>query len=51
MFSEIDRRIRDLKEGPDGFIYMVTDEKNGVVLKVEPADAATPVTVAAKPAN
>lgn len=51
MFREIDRRIRDLKEGPDGFIYMVTDEKNGVVLKVEPADAATPVTVAAKPAN
>lgn len=35
----------------DGLIYMVTDERNGAILKVEPADAAAPISVAAKPTN
>ncbi len=29
-------RIRDVKQGPDGYIYMVTDEQNGKLLRVRP---------------
>lgn len=29
-------RIRDVREGPDGFIYVVTDETPGAVYKIEP---------------
>jgi glucose/arabinose dehydrogenase len=38
MLEELDHRIRDVKQGPDGYIYMTTDEKNGVVLRLEPAN-------------
>ena len=31
-------RIRDVRMGPDGFIYLLTDEPNGVLVRVEPAD-------------
>ena len=30
-------RIRDVKQGPDGLVYVVTDERNGRVLRVLPA--------------
>ncbi|MDH3639629.1 MAG: PQQ-dependent sugar dehydrogenase [Gammaproteobacteria bacterium] len=29
-------RIRDVRSGPDGFIYLLTDESNGVVARLEP---------------
>ncbi|BET67109.1 PQQ-dependent sugar dehydrogenase [Opitutales bacterium ASA1] len=29
-------RIRDVRQGPDGFIYVLTDEKNGRLLRLEP---------------
>jgi aldose sugar dehydrogenase len=29
-------RIRDIREGPDGYIYVVTDENPGAVYRVEP---------------
>ena len=41
MLDELDHRIRDVKQGPDGYIYMTTDEKNGVVLRLEPATPPT----------
>jgi len=31
-------RIRDVRMGPDGYIYLVTDEANGVIARIEPAD-------------
>jgi len=31
-------RIRDVAEGPDGAIYVVTDESNGEVLRIAPAN-------------
>lgn len=31
-------RIRDVRAGPDGFIYVLTDAPNGVLARVEPAD-------------
>lgn len=29
-------RIRDVRQGPDGFIYLLTDEENGVLVRLEP---------------
>jgi glucose/arabinose dehydrogenase len=31
-------RIRDVRVGPDGFIYLLTDEPNSVLARVEPAE-------------
>ena len=31
-------RVRDLEQGPDGLIYLLTDEANGRLLRLEPAD-------------
>jgi glucose/arabinose dehydrogenase len=30
-------RIRDVRAGPDGFIYVLTDDANGVLARLEPA--------------
>lgn len=34
LFAEVDERIRDLREGPDGALYILTDGDGGRVLKV-----------------
>jgi len=34
--SEIRERIRDVTQGPDGYVYVVTDSPNGRVLRVVP---------------
>lgn len=31
------QRIREVREGPDGLLYLLTDHDNGALLKVEPA--------------
>ncbi|MDI9246886.1 PQQ-dependent sugar dehydrogenase [Marinobacter sp. CHS3-4] len=36
LFSEPGERIRDVRAGPDGAIYLLTDSDNGRVLKVTP---------------
>ncbi len=28
-------RIRDVRVGPDGFVYLLTDEREGVVVRLE----------------
>ena len=35
--ADLKQRIREVKPGPDGFIYALTDETFGAVLKIEPA--------------
>ncbi|MGJ7471499.1 PQQ-dependent sugar dehydrogenase [Kosakonia cowanii] len=30
-------RIRDMRVGPDGYLYVLTDESNGELWKVSPA--------------
>jgi glucose/arabinose dehydrogenase len=35
--GELGERIRDVKQGPDGFVYLVTDSGMGRVLRVKPA--------------
>ena len=37
ILSDLHQRIRDVRVGPDGLLYLLTDENPGVVLKVEPA--------------
>jgi len=34
---DIGQRVRDVQQGPDGFIYLVTDMTNGQLLRVRPA--------------
>ncbi|MDH4149903.1 MAG: PQQ-dependent sugar dehydrogenase [Betaproteobacteria bacterium] len=29
-------RIRDVRVGPDGFVYLLTDERDGVIVRLEP---------------
>jgi aldose sugar dehydrogenase len=39
MLLELRQRIRDVRQGPDGLIYMTTDMPDGAVLKIEPANS------------
>lgn len=36
--EDLGERVRDLRQGPDGAIYLLTDEGNGRIVKMEPAD-------------
>ena len=36
MFSEIGARIRDVRAGPDGMLYLLTDSEQGKVIRVVP---------------
>lgn len=35
MLTNLAQRIRDIKQGPDGFLYMLTEEDNAAVLRLE----------------
>lgn len=37
LLTEEGRRIRDVRLGPDGFVYLLTDADNGALLRVRPA--------------
>jgi glucose/arabinose dehydrogenase len=34
----VEQRVRDVKLGPDGYIYLLTDEKDGRLLRIEPVE-------------
>ena len=36
LLVELRQRIRDIRQGPDGFLYLTTDAKEGAVLRIEP---------------
>ena len=36
MLTDLKQRIRDTRQGPDGLIYLLTDETDGAVLRIEP---------------
>jgi aldose sugar dehydrogenase len=38
MLVELRQRIRDVREGPDGLLYVLTDQDPGVLLRIEPAE-------------
>ncbi len=39
LLTELRQRIRDVRQGPDGLLYVLTDEKDGALLRIEPAPA------------
>jgi len=40
MFRELQNRIRDVRQGPDGYIYLLTAETDGALMKLEPGTPA-----------
>ena len=34
---ELRQRIREVRQGPDGLLYLLTDEDDGALLRIEPA--------------
>jgi aldose sugar dehydrogenase len=39
MLRELQQRIRDVRQGPDGFLYLLTAENEGALIRIEPAPA------------
>jgi len=38
LLVELRQRIRDVRQGPDGLLYVLTDADDGALLRIEPAD-------------
>ena len=39
LLRELQQRIREVKQGPDGLIYVLTDQDDGALLRIEPVEA------------
>ncbi|HBE30064.1 MAG TPA: hypothetical protein DD990_01610, partial [Cyanobacteria bacterium UBA11368] len=37
----IGQRVRDVRTGPDGLLYILTDESNGQLIRLEPRPAGS----------
>ena len=37
ILEDFHQRVRDVRQGPDGLIYLLTEEDDGAVIKIEPA--------------
>jgi glucose/arabinose dehydrogenase len=37
ILSSMKSRIRDVRQGPDGYLYALTDSDEGVIVRLEPA--------------
>lgn len=37
ILQDLHQRVRDVRQGPDGLIYVLTEEDDGAVIKIEPA--------------
>ena len=40
MLREIQQRVRDVRQGPDGLLYVLTAENEGALLRIEPGPAS-----------
>ena len=38
LIVDLRQRIRDVKQGRDGLLYLLTDGAEGVILRIEPAE-------------
>jgi len=38
MLTDLRQRIRDVRQGPDGLLYVLTEEEDGALLRIEPAE-------------
>jgi glucose/arabinose dehydrogenase len=41
LLRELHQRVRDVRQGPDGLLYVLTDEDPAALLRVEPVAAGT----------
>jgi glucose/arabinose dehydrogenase len=41
LFVELRQRIRNVRQGPDGLLYVLTDEDDGAILKLEPGQGGS----------
>jgi glucose/arabinose dehydrogenase len=39
LLTDLHQRIRDVRQGPDGLIYVLTDEDDGALLRLSPETA------------
>jgi aldose sugar dehydrogenase len=39
LLTELKQRIREVRQGPDGLLYVLTDEEAGAMLRIEPVTA------------
>jgi glucose/arabinose dehydrogenase len=37
LLTELGERIRDVRQGPDGALYLLTDNQDGRILRLTPA--------------
>jgi glucose/arabinose dehydrogenase len=37
LLQTLNQRIRDVREGPDGALYLLTDHNSGSILRLSPA--------------
>ncbi|HLH43937.1 MAG TPA: PQQ-dependent sugar dehydrogenase [Bryobacteraceae bacterium] len=37
MFRDLQQRVRDIRQGPDGLLYLLTAENDGALIRIEPA--------------
>jgi glucose/arabinose dehydrogenase len=37
LLVDLHQRIRDVRQGPDEFLYVLTDSEDGALLRIEPA--------------
>ena len=51
LLTELKQRIRDVRQGPDGFLYVLTEEDDAVLLRIEPARAIMDVPGTIVPAH
>jgi glucose/arabinose dehydrogenase len=41
LLRELGQRIRDVRQGPDGYLYVLTEENEAALIRIEPGDAAS----------
>src|SRR5687767_15805368 len=46
MLRELQQRIRDVRQGPDGYLYVLTEEDAAALIRIEPGDAPAPAGAA-----
>jgi glucose/arabinose dehydrogenase len=39
LLAELHQRIRDVRQGPDGLVYVITDEDDGALLRISPTES------------
>ena len=49
LLAELKQRIRDVRQGPDGFLYVLTEEDDAALLRLEPARAITELPGSVQP--